>query len=75
MHSFSSSLHHCVFATKGREAWLTREIREDGRGRHTTVTRELIPLPGGAGLPPAARRLNEHLQALYLKELTGRESA
>jgi putative transposase len=28
MHSFSSSLHHCVFATKERETWLTAEIRE-----------------------------------------------
>ena len=28
MHSFSSSLHHCVFATKGREALLTPAIRE-----------------------------------------------
>ena len=28
MHSFSSSLHHCVFATKGREPSLTPEIRE-----------------------------------------------
>ena len=28
MHSFSSSLHHCVFATKGREPWLTSELRE-----------------------------------------------
>jgi putative transposase len=28
MHSFSSSLHHCVFATKGREPLLTPEIRE-----------------------------------------------
>jgi REP element-mobilizing transposase RayT len=28
MHSFSSSLHHCVFATKNREPWLTPEIRE-----------------------------------------------
>jgi putative transposase len=28
MHSFSSSLFHCVFATKGREAVLAREIRE-----------------------------------------------
>jgi putative transposase len=27
MHSFSSSLHHCVFATKEREPLLTREIR------------------------------------------------
>lgn len=28
MHSFSSSLFHCVFTTKGREPCLTREIRE-----------------------------------------------
>ena len=28
MHSFIRSLHHCVFATKGREAWLTPQIRE-----------------------------------------------
>ena len=28
MHSFISSLHHCVFATKERETWLTAEIRE-----------------------------------------------
>ncbi|HYJ06678.1 MAG TPA: IS200/IS605 family transposase [Chthoniobacterales bacterium] len=28
MHSFSSSLQHCVFATKKRETWLTPEIRE-----------------------------------------------
>src|SRR3954467_2533063 len=28
MHSFSSSLHHCVFATKAREPWLTPQLRE-----------------------------------------------
>src|SRR5947207_4112038 len=28
MHSFSSSLHHCVFATKGREAVLIPQLRE-----------------------------------------------
>jgi len=28
MHSFTSSLHYCVFATKNREPLLTREIRE-----------------------------------------------
>ena len=27
MHSFTSSLHHCVFATKGREVLLTPDIR------------------------------------------------
>src|ERR1700719_2474597 len=28
MHSFSSSLHHCIFATKGREVLLTPQVRE-----------------------------------------------
>jgi putative transposase len=28
MHSFSSSLHHCVFATKRREPALTPQLRE-----------------------------------------------
>jgi REP-associated tyrosine transposase len=28
MHSFSSSLHHCVFATKRREPLLTRDVRD-----------------------------------------------
>jgi ribosome biogenesis GTPase / thiamine phosphate phosphatase len=37
-----------VNALLGEERQATAEIREDGRGRHTTVTRELISLPGGA---------------------------
>jgi putative transposase len=28
MHSFSSSLHHCVFATKNREPIFTPQLRE-----------------------------------------------
>jgi ribosome biogenesis GTPase / thiamine phosphate phosphatase len=32
----------------GREAQLTEEIAEDGRGRHTTTARQLFRLPGGA---------------------------
>jgi len=32
----------------GEELQLTREIAEDGRGRHTTTSRQLIRLPGGA---------------------------
>jgi ribosome biogenesis GTPase len=28
----------------------TREIRADGRGRHTSVRRELVPVPGGGAL-------------------------
>jgi ribosome biogenesis GTPase len=37
-----------VNALLGEERQATREIRVgDGRGRHTTVVRELIPLPGG----------------------------
>jgi ribosome biogenesis GTPase len=31
----------------GREVLATRELRADGRGRHTTTHRELVPLPGG----------------------------
>jgi ribosome biogenesis GTPase / thiamine phosphate phosphatase len=31
----------------GDELLATREIREDGRGRHTTTRRELVQLPGG----------------------------
>ncbi len=34
----------------GEERMATREIREDGRGRHTTTHRELVPLPGGGVL-------------------------
>ena len=32
----------------GEELLATREIRDDGRGRHTTTRRELVQLPGGA---------------------------
>jgi len=32
----------------GREILSTGELRPDGRGRHTTSHRELVPLPGGA---------------------------
>ena len=31
----------------GHEVLETQEIRADGRGRHTTTHRELVPLPGG----------------------------
>ncbi|HYN48535.1 MAG TPA: ribosome small subunit-dependent GTPase A [Candidatus Nanopelagicales bacterium] len=38
-------------ALLGEERLLVREIREDdARGRHTTVGRQLVALPGGAGL-------------------------
>lgn len=37
-----------VNALAGEDLQLTREVRvSDGKGRHTTVSRELIPLPGG----------------------------
>jgi ribosome biogenesis GTPase / thiamine phosphate phosphatase len=34
----------------GEELLRTQEVRDDGRGRHTTTHRELIPLPGGGVL-------------------------
>lgn len=37
-------------ALVGAEALATREIRADGRGRHTTVRRELVALPGGGAV-------------------------
>ncbi len=37
-------------ALVGAEVLSTREIRDDGRGRHTSVRRELVPLPGGGAV-------------------------
>jgi ribosome biogenesis GTPase len=37
-----------VNALAGAELLATAEIRDDGKGRHTSVTRELVPLPWGA---------------------------
>jgi ribosome biogenesis GTPase len=37
-------------ALVGADLLRTRPIREDGRGRHTTVRRELVPLPGGGAV-------------------------
>lgn len=34
----------------GRSVMETRQTRGDGKGRHTTTTRELMPLPGGGVL-------------------------
>lgn len=40
-----------INALAGRELQSTGEVRAaDGRGRHTTTSRELVPLPGGAVL-------------------------
>ncbi|WP_082659110.1 ribosome small subunit-dependent GTPase A [Cellulomonas sp. B6] len=39
-----------VNAVVGRDVMTTGEARADGRGRHTTTHRELVPLPGGAVL-------------------------
>ncbi len=39
-----------INALLGEERQATGEVRSDGRGRHTTVTRELLTLPGGAFL-------------------------
>lgn len=37
-------------ALRGEDVMVTREIRGDGRGRHTTTHRELMVLPGGGVL-------------------------
>ena len=37
-------------ALVGAEVLATREIREDGRGRHTSVRRELVQIPGGGAV-------------------------
>jgi ribosome biogenesis GTPase len=37
-------------ALVGAEVLRTKTIREDGRGRHTSVRRELVPLPGGGAV-------------------------
>ncbi|NUR07544.1 MAG: ribosome small subunit-dependent GTPase A [Nocardioidaceae bacterium] len=37
-------------ALVGADVLSTRTIRDDGRGRHTSVRRELVPLPGGGAV-------------------------
>jgi ribosome biogenesis GTPase / thiamine phosphate phosphatase len=37
-----------INALVGEDILLTRDIRDDGKGRHTSVARELVPLPWGA---------------------------
>jgi ribosome biogenesis GTPase / thiamine phosphate phosphatase len=39
-----------VNALVGAEVLGTKQIRQDGRGRHTSVRRELVPLPGGGAV-------------------------
>ncbi len=48
-----------VNALLGEERLATNEIRDDGQGRHTTVRRELVQLPGGGLLvdTPGIREL------------------
>jgi ribosome biogenesis GTPase len=43
----------------GRDLFLTRDIRKDDRGRHTTTRRELIAIPGGGAFidTPGMREL------------------
>jgi ribosome biogenesis GTPase len=44
---------------RGEDVQAVAEVRSDGRGRHTTTTRELVPLPGGGLLldTPGMREL------------------
>ncbi|MEJ7689016.1 MAG: ribosome small subunit-dependent GTPase A [Nocardioidaceae bacterium] len=37
-------------ALVGAEVLTTKQIRDDGKGRHTSVRRELVPLPGGGAV-------------------------
>ncbi len=37
-------------ALVGAEVLSTKDIRADGKGRHTSVRRELVPLPGGGAI-------------------------
>ena len=48
-----------INALLGAERQRTGEVREDGKGRHTTTWRELVPLPGGGLLldTPGMREL------------------
>ncbi|MFC5908590.1 ribosome small subunit-dependent GTPase A [Streptacidiphilus monticola] len=52
----------------GRQAMVVRAIGADGKGRHTTTTRELLPLPGGGVLidTPGLRGVGLHDQAAGL---------
>jgi ribosome biogenesis GTPase len=34
----------------GADALVTKDIRDDGKGRHTSVRRELVALPGGGAV-------------------------
>jgi ribosome biogenesis GTPase / thiamine phosphate phosphatase len=54
----------------GEELLATREVRSDGRGRHTTTHRELVLLPGGALLldTPGMRELQLWADASALDE-------
>ncbi|SFC38647.1 ribosome small subunit-dependent GTPase A [Streptomyces aidingensis] len=46
-----STLVNALTGRTGEEAQRVREVRgTDGRGRHTTTTRDLLPLPGGGVL-------------------------
>jgi ribosome biogenesis GTPase len=37
-------------ALVGADVLVTKSIRDDGKGRHTSVRRELVPLPGGGAV-------------------------
>jgi ribosome biogenesis GTPase len=56
----------------GRQVAATAALADDGRGRHTTTRRELLPLPGGALLldTPGLREVGlwlgeEHLASMF----------
>ncbi|HEX6446862.1 MAG TPA: ribosome small subunit-dependent GTPase A [Streptosporangiales bacterium] len=60
-----------VNALAGATVMATRRLRTDGKGRHTTVTRELIPLPGGAVLidTPGLRSIGLNIPVEYVERV------
>lgn len=60
-----------VNALAGTTVMATRSLRVDGKGRHTTVTRELIPLPGGAVLidTPGLRSIGLNVPVEYVERV------
>lgn len=60
-----------VNALAGADVMSTAELRVDGKGRHTTVTRELVPLPDGGILidTPGLRSIGVNVAASSVEKV------